>query len=188
MQDLSLHLMDIVQNSLKAGAVLIKIEVRVDTAINMLYITIEDNGHGMSAEMVLAVTDPFVTSRTTRSVGLGIPLLKEHCELTGGRLELSSEEGKGTCLVASFGLYSIDRMPIGDISDTMTALVLSDPNVDYIVRFVCDDNEFELSWRDIRDQLADVPLNEPAVLEWIGENLAEKQQYIFGGVLNEITG
>ena len=188
MQDLSLHLMDIVQNSLKAGAGLIRIEVRADTSINMLYITIEDNGHGMSAAMVEAVTDPFVTTRTTRSIGLGIPLLKEHCELTGGRLELESEEGKGTCLKASFGLYSIDRMPLGDISDTMTALVMSDPETDYVVRFVCDDNEFELNWRDIREQLAEVPLNEPAVLEWIRDNLAEKQQYIFGGVLNEITG
>lgn len=188
MQDLSLHLMDIVQNSLKAGADLIRIEVRADTTINILSITIEDNGHGMSSAMVEAVTDPFVTTRTTRSIGLGIPLLKEHCELTGGKLMLESEEGKGTCLIASFGLYSIDRMPLGDISDTMTALVLSDPKVDYVVSFVCEDNEYELDWRDIRNQLAEVPLNEPAVLEWIRENLAEKQHYIFGGVLDEITG
>jgi hypothetical protein len=164
------------------------IEISADTDINMLYIMIKDNGHGMSAEMVRQVTDPFVTTRTTRSVGLGIPLLKEHCELTGGRLILESEPDKGTIITASFGLYSIDRMPLGDISDTIAALVLSAPAVNYLIRFHCQDRDFELDWQDIRIQLEDVPLTEPAVLEWIQGNVAEQQQYIFGGVLNEITG
>lgn len=187
MRDLSLHLMDIVQNSLKAGANNVRIAIEAETGLDRLSITIDDDGHGMTPEMLANVTDPFFTTRTTRSVGLGIPLLKEHCDLTGGELNLESSPGQGTRLKAVFGLTSIDRMPLGEISDTMTALVLSDPEVDYRLVFQADGKKFELDWRDMRAQLADVPLNEPAVLDWIQSCLTEQQQYIFGGVLHEIT-
>jgi hypothetical protein len=187
MRDLSLHLMDIIQNSLKADADAVKILIEADSANDSLSITIEDNGNGMSPEILSGVSDPFVTTRSTRKIGLGIPLFKEHCELTGGDLSIVSELGKGTRVYARLGLGSIDRMPLGSISETMAMLVLSDPKIDYYVGFKADGNVFELAWPDIRAQLGDVPLNEPAVVEWIRENLTEQQQYIFGGVLHEIT-
>lgn len=187
MRDLSLHLMDIVQNSLKADADAIRIIIEAESASDSLSIIIEDNGKGMTPKILSGVTDPFVTTRSTRKIGLGVPLFKEHCELTGGALSVFSELGKGTKVLARMGLGCIDRMPLGDISETMAMLVLSDPEVDYFVSFKADGNSFELAWPEIRVQLGDVPLNEPAVIDWIKTNLAEQQQYIFGGILHEIT-
>ncbi len=187
MRDLSLHLMDIVQNSVKAKAneISIAIEVRPDS--DQLVLSITDNGSGMPAEMVERVKDPFVTSRTTRSVGLGIPLLKELCELTGGHLELSSVEGKGTRLVACLGLSSIDRLPLGEIGDTLFVLVSADPLLNYSLTFSAPDRLFELNLADVRTELEDLPLDEPSVLVWLRDYVREQQQAVFSGYLDEIT-
>lgn len=186
MRDLSLHLMDIIQNSIKAGASQIDIAIEARPAEDLLQIEICDNGCGMPPEMVNSVTDPFVTSRTTRSVGLGIPLLKEHCELTGGQLSLASTVGQGTTLIARMGLSNLDRLPLGDISDTFTILVMTDPTINYLLVFSALDRQFELDLNDIRDQLDGVPLTEPSVLEWLREYVREQQTEVFSGILHEI--
>ena len=187
MRDLSLHLMDIVQNSVKAKASEISISIAVRPEEDHLVLSIDDNGHGMPADMVERVKDPFVTSRTTRSVGLGIPLLKELCELTGGHLELSSTEGQGTRLTACLGLSSIDRLPLGEIGDTMFVLISADPNLDYCLTFSAPERQFELKLADVRDELEDVPLDEPSVLTWLRDYIREQQQAVFSGYLDEIT-
>jgi hypothetical protein len=186
MRDLSLHLMDLVQNSVKAGATQISIKIEARPDEDQLHIEICDNGCGMSPEMVDSVTDPFVTSRTTRSVGLGIPLMKELCELTGGQLCLASAVGEGTTLSAQMGLSNMDRLPLGDISDTFVILVMTDPAVNYRLTFLAPDREFELDLEEVREQLPDVPINEPSVLEWLKEYIREQQTYVFGGILHEI--
>lgn len=186
MRDLSLHLLDIIQNSVKAGALRIEAEFSADPAMNLLTMVVRDNGCGMPPELARRVTDPFVTTRTTRSVGLGLPLLKEQCELTGGRLTLESEVGTGTVLTAELGLESIDRLPLGEISSTWVVLILADPLIDYRLVMQSPGRRFELGLAEVREQLQEVPLSEPAVLEWIKDYIDEQQENIFGGVLHEI--
>lgn len=186
MRDLSLHLLDIIQNSVKAGAQRIEVVVDAAPADNRLRLQVIDNGCGMSPELLRRVTDPFVTTRTTRSVGLGIPLLKEQCELTGGSLMLKSEVGKGTTLTADLGLDSIDRLPLGEIGETWTVLIMADPTIDYLLTLLSPGQRFDLDLSEIRQQLLDVPISESSVLEWIRTCIEEQQEIIFGGVLHEI--
>jgi len=187
MRDLSLHLLDIVQNSLKAGASRIEVRVEAQVAKDRLSVSVIDNGSGMSEEMLAKVTDPFTTSRTTRSVGLGVPLFREAATITGGSFEIDSEFGFGTSLKAEFVISSIDRLPLGDLSDTFVGLVLSDPTRNYVISFAADDNRFDLDLDEVRNELIDVPLNDPNVLEWLQALIREQQCTIFGGVLNEVS-
>ncbi len=187
MRDLSLHLMDIVQNSIKAQASEIEISIEALPDTDQLILFVGDNGCGMPDDLVERVKDPFVTSRTTRSVGLGIPLMKELCELTGGPLILKSQLGIGTQLTAILGLSSIDRLPLGSIGDTMAVLISADPNLDYSLRFQAPERSFDLNLQDVRAEIPDLPLDEPSVLEWLKEYIAEQQQAVFSGYLDEIT-
>lgn len=186
MLDLSLHLMDIIQNSLKAGATRIDVCVAAEPADDCLTMTVRDNGCGMARSLLERAVDPFTTTRQTRTVGLGLPLLRDQCELTGGCLTLASEPGAGTTVQAVLGLSSIDRLPIGSISETMTLLVLADPAVDYRVTLRSPAGTMVLDWADLRGQLGDVPLNAPEVIEWLSSYLDEQHMHIFGGVLHEI--
>lgn len=186
MHDLSLHLLDIVQNSIKANAHRIDVTVEALTSVNRLRLSVCDDGCGMPPDLLRQVTDPFVTTRTTRKVGLGLPLLKEHCELTGGQLTLTSQPGCGTSLHAELGLDSIDRLPLGDLGATWAVILVSNPVIDYCLTLRAQDREEVLDTVELRRMLDDVPLNDPNVLLWIREYVAEKQQKIFGGVLYEI--
>jgi len=186
MHDLSLHLLDIVQNSIKASARRISVTLEVLSSQNRLRLTVSDDGCGMSPELLRQVTDPFVTTRTTRKVGLGLPLLKEQCELTGGQLLLESQPGCGTTLAAELGLDSIDRLPLGDLGATWSAILVSNPSINYCLTLRAQNKEEVLDTAELRLMLEDVPLNDPNVLRWIREYVAEKQQMIFGGVLHEI--
>ncbi|MDD2533714.1 MAG: ATP-binding protein [Eubacteriales bacterium] len=185
MRDLSLHLMDIVQNSVKAKASEIEILIEVSPETDQMIIFVGDNGSGMQPDMVEKVQDPFVTSRTTRSVGLGIPLLKELCELTGGQLQLASTLGVGTRLTAILGLSSIDRLPLGAIGDTMMVLISADPSLNYTLAFRAPGRFFELRLQDVRAEIPDLPLDEPSVLQWLKEYIAEQQQAVFTSYLDE---
>jgi nitrogen fixation/metabolism regulation signal transduction histidine kinase len=177
MPELSLNILDVAKNSVRAGASLITISVRADKAKDTLTIVISDDGCGMTEEQVQRVTDPFFTTRSTRKVGLGVPFFKMAAELTGGSFQIRSELGVGTSTEAVFGLSSIDRMPLGDFSGTVTTLIQASPEIDFLVEYAVDENEFTLDTRQLREILGDVPLNEPEVLQYIAgfleENMSE---------------
>jgi len=173
MQELSLNVLDVAENSVRADASLIGITVEEDTAADRLTIIIEDNGKGMTREQVQAVTDPFYTTRTTRKVGLGIPFFRMAAQLTGGDLTIQSEVGKGTTVTATFGLTNIDRMPLGDMNGTVSTLVQCNPRVDFRYVRRLDGREMVMDTREFREVLGDVPLDSPEVLQFLRDYLAE---------------
>ena len=178
MRELSLNVLDIAQNSLSAGATLVEITVTEDTAADQLTIVIKDNGRGMTGEQVRRVSDPFYTTRTTRKVGMGIPLFRMAAEMAGGGLEIRSEPGKGTCVQADFTLSHIDRMPLGDMTGTISALIRLNPTVDFSYRHQRDGREAVLDTRQLRQVLEGVPLDTPDVMEWIEGSLTEQETAI----------
>ncbi len=179
MKELSLNILDIAQNSLSAGAKNVSIEI-CETADSKLTLTITDDGCGMSEEMVRNVTDPFCTSRKTRKVGLGIPLLKLAAEQTGGFLEINSKtaaefpDSHGTRVKAEFRTDSIDFTPLGDIISTIIVLIQGNPNVDFIYKHVKFGAEVSLSTSEMREILGeDISLSDFEVLEWVRNYLEE---------------
>lgn len=139
--EISLHVLDVAQNSVKAGANFIEIEVFVHTDAKRMKVRIADNGCGMSEEQLSACVDPFFTSRTTRKVGLGIPFFKQSAECTGGTFFITSQEGKGTVVVAEYCTDHIDCLPLGDISETIYSLVLMNKDIDFLYRYEEDGQE-----------------------------------------------
>src|SRR5574344_546950 len=133
MNDLAMHILDIVQNSISAGAKRIEISVIINLLKDLLSIIIPDNGKGMSPESVKKVTDPYYTSRTTRKVGLGIPLLKQTAMQTGGDVTITSELGVGTTIQADFGYSNIDRPPLGDLANAYVLLMSANPEINMIL-------------------------------------------------------
>lgn len=186
MRDLSLHLLDIIQNSVKAGATEIAVSLTADERNDLLTLRVDDNGCGMDSLLLSKVIDPFTTTRKTRSVGLGIPLLKEACEMTGGSFGIQSEPGVGTKVEANFVLSSIDRLPVGNVGDTFFGLALDHPEIDYRLELKSGEQEFILDFKDLRKRLDGVPLNEISVCTWIKESIEEEKNNIFGGILDEI--
>ena len=180
MRELSLNILDIAQNSLSAGAGLVTLTVDEDSGADSLTLRVEDDGRGMDADTLQRVRDPFYTTRTTRKVGMGIPLFRMAAEMTGGSLDIVSEPGKGTAVTASFSLSHIDRMPLGDMAGTVTALIRLNPGVDFVYRHTVDGRSFEMDTRELRAQLGDVPLSEPDVMEWIDGYLREQEDSLGG--------
>lgn len=177
MRELSLNVMDIVQNSVSAGAQQIRIEVDEDKNRDRLVISITDNGKGMSDEQVAHVIDPFFTTRTTRKVGLGVPLFKMEAEMTGGNFSIQSKLGKGTVVRAEFVPSHVDMVPLGDINSTILLLITCNPNLDFIFCRKNGSNSFTLDTRELREVLGeDIPLNAPDVAEWIKAFLAEQTE------------
>lgn len=187
MKDISLHLMDIAQNSIVAGANLIVFRLFTEGKPAKLIFEIEDNGKGMDKDFLKEVTDPFKTSRTTRKVGLGIPLLKQSSQMAGGELSLQSELLKGTSLRATFDVNHIDRIPLGDVSETMKMLIMANPQVSWIVKFSSEMSDFELDTEEIKRQLDGIPIQNIDVLNWIQNTISNGVRVVFGGVLDEIN-
>lgn len=173
MKELSLHILDIAKNSVKAKAGLITITVNEDEEKNRLIIEILDNGCGMSKEFLKTVKDPFSTTRTTRKVGMGISLFEAAAQQCGGGLEISSELGKGTKVIAHFELNSIDRAPLGDMAGTMTTLISGSPEIDFVYKHIKNGKEFVMNTADIKAVLGDVPLDLPEVVMWIDGYIRE---------------
>jgi len=167
MKELSLHILDIAKNSVKAKATLIEIIVDEDTNKNLLTIEIKDNGCGMSKEFLRTVKDPFSTTRTTRKVGMGISLFEAAAVQCGGKLDITSEVGVGTTLTTTFELDSIDRAPLGDMAGTMVTLISGSPSIDFMYKHTKDNKEFILDTREVRQILGEVTLDMPDVLMWI---------------------
>ncbi|MFH1481472.1 MAG: ATP-binding protein [Pseudomonadota bacterium] len=174
MEDLSLHILDIAENALNAGASLIEIKVMDHPGENTLQITVRDNGRGMHEDMVKKVWDPFVTTRTTRRVGLGLSLLQQAAQQGGGRFHVTSEPGRGTEVRVEFQRDHLDRKPLGDMGATLVSLISGNPDVDFIFESNYDGQEIELDTREIRLQLDEtIPINSPPVLHLIKDLLGK---------------
>ena len=181
MQEISLNILDIAQNSIRAGATLIEIDIAENIPEDMFVFTVKDNGSGMSEEMVKNVMDPFVTTRTTRKVGLGIPLLRSMAQAAGGDLKIESTLGEGTLVTATFVHSSIDRQPLGDISAVMVSLISMNPDIDFVYTHSYNESDFSLDTRELRAVLEGVSFKEPSVALWIGEYVNEGLTEIYGG-------
>ena len=174
MKELSLNILDITENSVKAGATLT--EISITESENKLTISIKDDGCGMSEDIVRSVVDPFYTTRTTRKEGMGVPLFKMAAEQTGGKLEIISDTGEdhGTTVTAYFYKDHLDFTPLGDVISTVTTLIQGHPDTDFLFTHLIDDNEIRLDTRELRAVLEGVPLNTYDVLEWIRGYLEEQ--------------
>ena len=182
MRELSLNILDIAQNSITAGANRIEIRITADTAKDYMEISVEDNGKGMSKEFLSRIEDPFTTTRTTRKVGMGIPLFKYSCESAGGKFKIESEIGKGTLVSAGYKISHIDRMPLGDISGTMITLISMAENVDFLLSVTVDGESGELDTAKMREILGgDISLSSPEILEYIREYIKENITVLYGG-------
>lgn len=179
MKELSLHILDIVQNSVAAGAKFITLDLIEDVNTDLLEFSIKDDGCGMTEETLKKVTDPFTTGRTTRRVGLGIPLLKAAAELTGGELELTSEPGVGTTVTARFVYDSIDRQPLGNMAETILEIIISYENIDFVYYHRVNEKEFTIDTREIKGILGEVSLNEPEVVLWLSGFLNENETELY---------
>ncbi len=173
MKELSLHILDIVQNSVRAKATQVEIIINENLNENMFEIIIKDNGKGMPKELIEQIKNPFATTRTTRKVGLGIPLFLEACQRCEGDLDIQSEEGVGTSLRAYFQHNHIDRAPMGDLVNTMTMLVLSSPEIRYIFTYSINNNDFTMDTKEVQEILQGVPINDLTVIKWLEEYLNE---------------
>lgn len=170
MEDLSLHILDIVENATHAGASLVTISIEEDTDKDLLQITIKDNGAGMDGQVLSGVRDPFFTSRTTRRVGMGIPLFEAAAQEAGGALWLTSEPGRWTELRATFQATHIDRKPMGDMGSTLVSLIMGNPEVDFVYQFRKNGADTSLDTRSIKKEIDGVvPITDPVVLKHIRE-------------------
>jgi len=171
LRELALHLLDIIENSISAGADTIRIFVEEDGQSDRLRMRVEDNGCGMAPETVEQVLDPFYTSRTTRKVGLGIPLLKAAAEACNGGLSIQSELGKGTNIEVTFQNSHIDRMPVGDLAATLLTLVVGSPDIHWIFNYTVDGQTFTFDDQPVKETLDDIPLCDPLVLGYLRDLL-----------------
>lgn len=179
MKELSLNLLDIAENSVKAGATLT--ELLLEQTGHVLTFTVRDDGCGMDEDTVRRVTDPFYTTRTTRPVGLGLPLLKLEAEQTGGHLTVHSDtspDAHGTTVTAVFHTDHIDCTPLGDITASLVTLIQGHPDADFLFSHRKDGQEVQLDTRALREVLEGVPLNSFEVLQWIEGYLREQYQSI----------
>lgn len=167
MLELAQHILDIAENSIRAGAKLIAISVNENSAENLLTIEISDDGCGMRGEEISKALDPFYTTKDVRHVGLGLPLLTDAAHTAGGKLNLQSQSGKGTKVAASFLLNHIDRQPMGNIPATLISLIAANSEVDFIYDHRHNDRQFKLDTRMIRSEIDDVPIYHPEIVKYI---------------------
>ena len=185
MRELSLHILDIVQNAIVADSSIIEIIIDEQVNQNKLQFLVKDNGKGMDEETLRVVVDPFHTSRTSRKVGLGIPLLKEAAEQSGGGIDIVSKKGVGTTVKAWFEYNHIDRAPLGSMVETMQVLILSNPDIDFVYKHQADKNEFIVDTREIKKVLAGVAIDDIEVVSWLTAYLDEGINSLYGGASYE---
>lgn len=163
MRELSLHVLDIVQNSIAAGAKTVDVSVSEDEASDLLTIEIVDDGAGIPPDILGLVLDPFYTSRTSRKVGLGLPLFREAARTAGGDLRVESRPGCGTKVRATFRLGHIDRAPLGDMAGTLALLVVCNPEVRFRYSHKRGARAFSFDSEEFRRALGDIPPTTPAL-------------------------
>ena len=180
MKDISMHILDIVRNSVEANAMDIFVSMKID-AQHVLHLFFQDNGRGMSPDMVKNVTDPFVTTRTTRKVGMGLSLIKMNAELTGGTLSIESEQGKGTVVTATFNLSHIDCLPFGDLGSVFSMLLGGNPNQTFVFEFFVKEDGFTINSDEIWLMIKETGLSQPKMMkllkEMINNNLKDMNFY-----------
>ena len=184
MRELADNILDIAQNSISARASLVEIDITVSHEKNAVSLCFKDDGCGMSREMVEAVTDPFTTTRKTRKVGLGLPLLKMTAQATGGDFSIDSEIGRGTTVSVSFGLDHIDRPPMGDVPGALFTLVLMNLQTDFLFLYDYDGANFTFDTRVIRETVAPIPLDNPEISAWMKDCLYQEITELHGGMFS----
>ena len=173
MQDLAMHLLDIVYNSIRAKASLIKIFFKDSTLSNEIIMRVEDNGTGMNEETVEKVQNPFYTTRTTRDVGLGIPLLKIGALSCNGSFRLESKENVGTLIEATYQKDHLDTPPVGDLAETLVILIQANENIEYEFHYEEDKLVFDLNTVEIKEILDGVSIVEPDIIIWLKSYIKE---------------
>lgn len=173
MPDIAMHILDIAYNSIRALASLITIKISDHLQNNEVKVEIIDNGSGMDEETIEHVMDPFFTTRTTRKVGLGVPLFKEGALATGGSFNIDSTVGKGTCISASYIKDHLDTPPLGDLAETLVTLIQADDKIDFYFIYESDHKEFILDTKEIKALLEGVKINEPEIILWLKDYIKE---------------
>lgn len=182
MRELSLHILDIIENSRRAEADLIRLNIEEDIDNNLLKIIIKDNGKGIEREKLKNITDPFITSRTTREVGMGLSLLKSAAKSCAGDFKIDSEIGEGTEVYAEFEYDHIDRAPLGDITTTISNFIAaSGEEVDVVYQHKYKDRTFKFDSREVKNQLDDLSIQTRQITTWIREYIGENLEEIRGG-------
>lgn len=179
MREIALHVMDITENGITAGSDIIHILIDENRIKNLIKVVIRDYGKGMSPEFLRSATDPFVTTRTTRRIGLGLSLWKEAAKRCGGDFSIESEPGKGTVVTATFRYDHIDRAPMGDIAGTITILMAGNPNIDFVYDHVIDGKRFTIDTRELRGNFED-PLTDPALLFHLKKHIERELKKLAG--------
>ena len=173
MRELSLHILDIIQNSIAAKASLVEVVIEEDLNNNRFLIQVKDNGQGMAAAHLSKITDPFVTTRQTREVGLGIPLLLQAAEQCAGGVKIDSIPGEGTVLTVYFQYDHIDRAPLGGLTETIIGLIAVNPAIDFSYSYLYNGNQFRFDTRQIKRELGQLAINRSEVLNWLKDYLKE---------------
>lgn len=176
MRELSLHILDIAENGVTAEADCIHIFVEEARSDDQLKIVIRDNGKGLPPEKRDKLTDPFVTTRTTRRVGLGLPLLAAAAQRCDGDLKVNSGPQKGTEVVATFRYSHIDRAPLGDMASTITTLIMGNPDIDFVYTHVIDGRDFNLDTREIKAEMEDLSLTDPIFMHHLTDSIRSSLQ------------
>ena len=184
MRELADNILDIAQNAIAAQASLVEIAITVSHADNRVSLLFRDNGRGMSQELLQSVAQPFTTTRKTRKVGLGLPLLKMTAQATGGDFSIASELGKGTTVRVTFGLSHIDRPPMGDVPGALYTLVLMNPGTDFRFVYDYDGKVFVFDTREIKEAVAPIPLDHPEISAWIRDCLVQEINELHGGLFS----
>ena len=167
MIELSLHILDITENAVRAKARQVLISITEDRTNDRLTLEIRDDGTGMTTEDLKRVLDPFYTTKKVRRVGLGLPMLAQAAENAGGCIEIESEPGKGTVVTVAFQLTHMDRQPLGDLAGTLVTLITGNPEMHFVYRHRCNGRTYSLDTDEIKKEIEDVPINHIEVLNWI---------------------
>ncbi len=173
MRDLSLHILDIAENSIEARSSRIEIRLEENSDLGLLILEIKDDGVGMDEEMAKRALDPFVTTKTTRRFGLGLPLLDQAARAANGKLTLESKPDGGTRVRAVFELDHIDLKPLGDMAQTLATLIMGHPEVDIIYQHKVDHSKYEIDTRELKAQLAGLPIESPEIIAVLKKNIKE---------------
>ncbi len=185
MREISLHILDLIQNSIEAEATSVKLEIIEDIVNDRMIIRVSDNGRGMNEKMRQLVIDPFITTRTTRRIGLGLPLMDMSTKRCDGYLDINSIPGQGTVIEAMYRHSHYDRPPMGNLPETIKSILVANPELQFFYSHTFNDQSLSVSSQEIADILDGIPLTQPDVLIWLDGYLSESIDNLYGGAKNE---